>query len=261
MKRSSGTTSRRGTDESRPTKARTHRRDGSLEAWTLPLPKKRDGTIDKDRIHGMFWASPYYEWAPFAESLKWDIVQTYHALPVAHWVREKIAELEFIRSQKLRHAIFKTRHEYDDRVIEAMEKLPQVADVALGIYMEAAIQFRDRMKSKERKDRPTVGETKLMIDAADKVIEMKQRALLMNKFSVEFVRREVMVPPAQQVPRDEQTKAESSDALDIEIVGVEGKMKGSDLTKFMMQYIDQLKDQSQPAPAEGIPDHEPEPEE
>lgn len=210
----------------------------------------------------MFWASPFYEWAPFAESLKWDIIQTHNHFPVRDWVAQKIREMEFIQSQRLRHAIFQTRHDYDKRVVDALSTLPDVADLALGIYLDAAKDFKARQNDKTlpQSQRPTPGEVKLMIDAADKVVEMKQRSLMMHKFNVEFIRRDSLSPPAAPAaagPHEEKTvDGPSSDTFEISIIGGE-RMKATELQQLMFSYIDQLKpakeveDDDDPPPEDG----------
>jgi hypothetical protein len=193
-------------------------------------------------------ASNHFEWAPFCQQMNWDFNKTVAFFPVGLWVKKKLDEFEMIRADKLRSAIFRARGEYEDRVVEALTNLPKVADLAHGIYIEAARDFIGRQKSSNPKDKPTPAEVKIMVEAAEKVIDMKQKSLLINKFSVDILRRDVLTPPPAQSASGEASE-NNPNALAIEIVGIEssGPVTPQQMTKLMMTYMDQAKPQTEVA--------------
>lgn len=96
-----------------------------------------------------------------------------------------------------------------------------------------------------------------MIETADKVVELSQRSLLMHKFNIDYIKRDVLTapPPLKTLDPDDPTTSKSITSMDIEIVGLRQgeKLTGKEVTNYMASFIDQMKDDVHAPPAEPQP--------
>lgn len=228
------------------------------------LPKKQDGSLDKDAIRAMFMASPFMDWYRFAEEHGVDPYLLRRELPVKTWLQEKRDSLVKSQTEILSGILHERRFKWTHEVIKTLDEYPRTIDSAknladakmhsLGLIYKDYLDWLklpmtdDRRRTKTGRilghqwEKVSLTELSMLMKGVKDITDAKLKALMIDKWALK--KFDISDDELNQDPEATEEEVAKTGVL----IQIEGK--GEVTTEQLQNFFDMYHDKPAPVPQE-----------
>lgn len=218
------------------------------------IPKKEDGSYDRDAVRAAFMASPYLDWTRFAEEQGWDPHITRREFSVRTWQVEKRNRLVERQTDILNGLITERKFRWTQDIIDTLDNYPKMIDAAaelakakmwqIGEMFKEYVEWRkagkhiEKMQNgKERRvyhpyEKLSLVEVSMLLKGIDAITAAKLKALMIDKWAL----KKLDIPQSELESVGQEENNESSGLM----ITVEGRsdIAFADIQRWFDEYGD-----------------------